>query len=139
MPNDILAPCGLYCAVCVDNIVNRVCHGCGCTCGTCPGEAHFQGCDIAQCASSKGFETCAECADLPCIALIHFAYHPFAVHHRQAIEVLRRVQKVGKEQVLEELRAYFADEETRLQWAFIEDYGGRRHDAFQQWKLTLQE
>jgi hypothetical protein len=139
MSQDVLAPCGLYCAVCLDNVVNHVCHGCGCNCGKCAGDAHYNGCEIAQCASSKGFETCAECADLPCTALIHFAYHPFAIHHLQAIEVLRRVQKVGKAQVLEELRTTFADEETRLQWAFIEDYGGRRHREFQQWKSSLQE
>lgn len=137
MSHDILAPCGLYCAVCLDNVVNHICHGCGCACGNCAGDYHFSHCEIAQCASSKGFETCAECADLPCIRLIHFAYHPFAIHHLQAIEVLRRVQKVGKEKVLEELRAYFADEEARLQWAFIEDYGGRRHREYQQWKESL--
>jgi hypothetical protein len=69
--------------------------------------------------------------------LIHFAYHPFAIHHLQAIEVLRRVQKVGVEQVLDELRAFFADEATRLQWAFIEDYGGKRAREFEQWKASL--
>lgn len=137
MPKDVLAPCGLYCAVCLDNIVNHCCHGCGCTCGECAGDAHYQGCDISQCASSKRYETCAECDDLPCIKLIHFAYHPFAIHHLQAIEVLRRVQKVGVEQVLDELRAFFADEETRLQWAFIEDYGGKRAREFEQWKASL--
>jgi hypothetical protein len=138
MPKDVLAPCGLYCAVCLDNIVNHVCHGCGCACGECAGEAHLQGCEIAQCVSSKGFETCAECDDLPCTDLIHFAYHPFAIHHLQAIEVLRRVRKVGVEQVLAELRATFADEETRLQWAFIEAYGEQRYRAFEQWKADLQ-
>ena len=55
------------------------------------------------------------------------------------IENLRRVQKAGKERVLEELRTYFADEETRLQWAFIEDYGGRRRRAYEQWEASLQE
>ncbi len=137
MQDNVLAPCGLYCAVCLDNIVNQVCHGCGCTCGRCAGDAHIQGCEIAQCALSKGFETCAECRDMPCIQLIHFAYHPFAIHHLQVIEVLRRVQKVGKDKVLEELRACFAGEETRLQWAFIEEYGGRRCREFQQWKANL--
>ena len=139
MSEDVLAPCGLYCAVCLDNIVNQVCHGCGCTCGKCAGDAHFTSCQIAQCASSKGFETCAECADLPCIRLIHFAYSPFAIHHLPVIENLRRVQKVGKEKVLEELRALFADEETRLRWAFIEEYGGQRRRAFQEWRSSLQK
>lgn len=134
MPEDVLAPCGLYCAVCLDNMVNHVCHGCGCTCGDCAGDGHHQNCEISVCASSKGLETCAECDDFPCIELIQFAYHPFAIHHLQAIEILRRVQKVGKEKVLAELRAYFADEQTRLQWAFIEDYGEQRYRAFCQWQ-----
>jgi hypothetical protein len=46
---------------------------------------------------------------------------------------------VGVEQVLEELRATFADEETRLQWAFIEAYGEQRYRAFEQWKADLQQ
>ena len=139
MPDDVLAPCGLYCAVCLDNTVHHICHGCGCSCGKCAGEAHYQGCTISQCASSRGLETCAECDDLPCTELIHFAYHPSAIHHLQVIELLRRARKVGKEQVLEELRATFSEEETRLQWAFIEHYGGQRYRAFEQWKADLGE
>jgi hypothetical protein len=133
MKDDVLAPCGLYCGVCLDNIVNEVCHGCGCGCGACAGDYHSHHCDISQCASSRGFETCAECDEMPCTALINFAYHPFAIHHLPVIENLRRLHKVGKERFLEELRTYFAAQETRLQWAFIEDYGGHRRLEFERW------
>jgi len=130
---DTLAPCGLYCATCVEVLVHKTCHGCGCACGECGG-GRVEGCEIAQCARSKGLDTCAACDDLPCTKLIQFAYHPFAIHHLPVIEILRRVRRVGKEQVLQELRAYFQDEERRLQWAFLEDYSGRRWAAYQAWK-----
>jgi hypothetical protein len=40
------------------------------------------------------------------------AYHRFAILHVQAIEVLQRVRKVSVEQVVEELCAFCANEET---------------------------
>ena len=132
--SDVLAPCGFYCAVCLDNIVNHCCHGCGCSCGHCAGAAHVDLCDIARCARDKGYETCAECNEMPCTQLILFTHHPFCIHHQATIEILRRVQRVGKEQVLQELREAFADEEKRLRRAFIEEYGGKRAAAFDAWR-----
>lgn len=137
MSADLLAPCGLYCGTCLENVVGEGCHGCGCACGTCAGEAHARDCDIAQCAHSQGYDTCAECDDMPCVRLILFAYHPLAIHHLQAIEVLRRVRRVGRERVLRELGDHFADEETRSQWAFIEEYGWRRHSEYERWRAGL--
>jgi hypothetical protein len=134
MPEDVLAPCGLYCAVCLDSIVNHACHGCGCDCGACAGAWHDEHCEIARCAHGRGYGTCAECDELPCTTLIQFAYHPFCIHHLPVIETLRRVRKVGRERVLAELRAYFADEERRLEWAFIEAHGDRRREAFRAWR-----
>ena len=133
---DILAPCGLYCAVCLDNIVNHECHGCGCSCGQCAGQWHGEHCDIAQCALSRGFEACAECEELPCTKLIFCAYHPFCIHHLPAIEILRRLSRVGKQRVMGELRAAFADEEKRLRWAFIEQYGDHRREAYRAWRAA---
>jgi hypothetical protein len=139
MQGDVLAPCGLYCAICVDYVVNKVCHGCGCDCGECAGTAHAESCHIAQCAAKQGFETCAECDDLPCTDLILFAYHPLVQHHLPVIEVLRRAQKVGKERLLAELRAALADGETRMQWAFGEEDGERRRARYREWRSALRD
>ena len=136
MPQDTLAPCGLYCAVCLDNVVNHVCHGCGCACAAYAGQAHRTSCAIALCAVARGLGTCADCPEMPCTALICFAYHPFAIHHLPVIETLRRVRRVGVAQVLSELRAYFADEEARLQWAYAEARGGQREREYQAWKVA---
>jgi hypothetical protein len=136
MQGDVLAPCGLYCAICVDHVVNKVCHGCGCECGRCAGTAHAENCQIAQCVAKQGFETCAECDELPCTDLILFAYHPLWQHHLPVIEVLRRAQKVGKERLLAELRAALPDEETRMQWAFGEEDGERRRARYAAWRST---
>jgi len=132
--SDVLAPCGLYCAVCYDNIVNRFCHGCGCDCGHCAGTAHVDMCDIAKCARERGYETCAECDEMPCMELITFTYHPFWIHHRGAIETLRRAKKVGLDRVKLELREAFADEERRLQWAYLEHLAGEHYAAFKAWR-----
>lgn len=137
MPDDVLAPCGLYCAVCLENIVQKACHSCGCDCGSCAGKAHFESCSIAQCTAARGYATCAECEEMPCTELIYFAYGPFVIHHLPVIETLRRVRRVGQEKVLAELRAYFAEEDRRLRWAFIEDYGGRRRREYQRWRASL--
>ncbi len=134
MTKDIIAPCGLYCSVCLDNLIHHECHGCGCDCGRCAGQAHFKGCSISQCADQKGYETCAECKELPCTNLIQFAYAPCAPHHLPVIETLRRVKKIGKEAALAELQTYFRDEDKKYQWAFLEDLGGRRWKEFQAWK-----
>jgi hypothetical protein len=61
-------PCGLYCGRCLD-YVNGVCHGCGCTCGSCAGQWHDEHCAIAQCARSAALLSCAECVDLPCSSI----------------------------------------------------------------------
>lgn len=136
---DVLAPCGLFCGICLDNVVNMWCHGCGCDCGSCAGVPHAENCAIAQCATGKGFETCAECDDMPCMDLILFTFHPIAAHHLPSIEVLRRVQRVGKEQVLAELRERFADSESRLRWAWVESTCEERQAAFERWRASLAE
>ena len=136
MSRDFVGPCGLYCGACLDNLVNKECHGCGCDCGNCAGEYHFKHCSISQCAAAKGIATCAECADFPCTNLIQFAFGPFVRHHLPVLENLRRIQRIGVEKWLEEQKAYFADEENRRQWVYAEEEGGERYRA---WKARDRE
>ena len=42
----LAAPCGLYCGVCSEFLLDRTCHGCGCDCGQCAAGPHRRACDI---------------------------------------------------------------------------------------------
>lgn len=33
--NKLAAPCGLYCGACIDYLIYKSCHGCGCNCVGC--------------------------------------------------------------------------------------------------------
>jgi hypothetical protein len=108
----LAAPCGLYCGVCGD-YVNGECHGCGCRCGRCAGDHHARSCDIAKCAKSKGFQTCAQCEDLPCTRVIQFTCDPVWRTHAACIEDLRRQKRIGVQAWLKEQETYWSDEGNR--------------------------
>ena len=108
-------PCGLYCCICMDYI-NKVCHGCGCTCGACAGQWHDRHCGIAQCARSRKLESCAQCDDLPCTTLIQFTVDPVWRTHAPCIENLRHRKKIGKDAWLAEQAAHWKDEKNLEAW-----------------------
>jgi len=111
---DFLAPaCGLFCGVCPDNIKEKVCHGCGCSCGACAGKWHFDKCLINKCAVNRSLESCADGSDLPCTKLIQFTHDPIWTTHSGCIDNLRRSKQIGKQNWIKEQQDYFSDEDHR--------------------------
>jgi hypothetical protein len=115
--NTLAGKCGLYCGICTDYHEAKVCKGCGCDCVGCAAHWHHQDCQIYQCAEGKGYDTCADCEDLPCTMLIQFAYDPRWRTHLPVIENCRRIQKTGVESWLSEQEVYWTTDETgRTRW-----------------------
>jgi len=105
------APCGLYCGSCIDYLVYKSCHCCGCDCGECDSSGHHVRCEIYRCCvKQKGHEACYECEEFPCSKLIRFCYNPVWLHHLPVIENLRRRKAVGTEKWLEEQRETWSNE-----------------------------
>lgn len=124
----LLAPCGLYCGACSDYSIDNECQGCGsdCSCGNCAVCWHHDHCQVYTCVKAHGFQTCAECPDLPCSTLIGFAYDPIWRSHLPVIENLRRIRKIGAEAWLEEQRSYWDDLERRLRQNYsLAEYSAR--------------
>jgi hypothetical protein len=114
------APCGLYCGVCSDYLVNKECHGCFCECGECAASYHHKECNVYQCCvEQRGYEGCHECEELPCSKLIRFCFDPVWTSHSPVIENLRRRKAVGTEEWLEEQRRTFSDEKALKRWLWL--------------------
>jgi hypothetical protein len=105
--------CGLYCGVCTDFTLEKVCRGCGCNCATCAAHWHHQTCAIYRCAEEKGFDTCADCLEMPCSRLIQFAADPVWTTHVPVIENLRRIARIGLDLWLEEQEEFWSDPTER--------------------------
>ena len=105
-----LAPaCGLFCGCCEALLIDKDCHGCGCDCGKCAGSEQASGCKIRECASGRGYESCADCPELPCTRLNQFVHDPVWRTHLPALENLRRRKRIGTEKWIEEQKAYWSD------------------------------
>ena len=119
--NKLVAPCGLYCGACIDYLVHRSCHGCGCDCGGCEASSHRESCDIYRCCVvRKGHETCGSCDEFPCSKLIQFCYNPVWLHHLPVIENLRRQKARGAEKWLEEQKEVWSDEWYLQRWLWLQ-------------------
>ena len=105
------AACGLFCGACDDMKEGR-CHGCGCTCGKCVASSHAEHCKILKCASGKGLDSCADCAELPCTELIMHTCEPLFLTSMPCIENLRRRKTIGTKKWIKEQEAYWADEDN---------------------------
>jgi hypothetical protein len=115
------APCGLYCGVCSDYLVNKECHGCFCECGECASAYHREECDLYQCCvEQRGYEGCHECEELPCSKLIRFCFDPVWTSHSPVIENLRRRKAVGTKEWLEEQKRVFSDEKALKRWLWLQ-------------------
>lgn len=113
----LAAPCGLYCGVCSELVVDETCHGCGCDCGQCAAGPHRANCYIYHCCGGeKRFESCSECEDFPCTRVTQFAYDPIWRSHLPVLENLRRIRRVGVEAWLDEQEAYWADWRRLDRW-----------------------
>jgi hypothetical protein len=49
-------------------------------------------CAVSQCCSAHGFDTCAECDDMPCELLMAFSYDPTKGDGGARIHVLNRLR-----------------------------------------------
>ncbi len=131
MPNNrkkLAAPCGLYCGVCSDLVLDGVCHSCGCECGQCAAGPHRHACDIYRCVTERRLESCAECDDFPCTRIIQFAYDPIWRTHLPVLENLRRIRHIGVEAWLDEQEAYWADQRRRDRWLQLHRECGAKYE-----------
>lgn len=141
MPSDrkkLAAPCGLYCGVCSDLVLDGVCHGCGCDCGQCAAGPHRRACDIYRCCvTERELETCAQCDGFPpvvvlqdncCTRIIQFAYDPIWRTHLPVLENLRRIRRIGVEAWLDEQEAYWADQRRRDRWLQLHKECGAKYE-----------
>lgn len=61
---EMLAPCGINCAVCYKHLAKNPCEGCNNGSNFKP--EHCRKCDMKRCAHEKGICFCWECDDFPC-------------------------------------------------------------------------
>ncbi|NMB79866.1 MAG: DUF3795 domain-containing protein [Methanomicrobiales archaeon] len=130
------APCGLDCFNCPvhlaqsdEEIRKRImkntgvsyddaaCGGCRSVNGVCPlGRKHgAKQCETYSCVMAKGFETCADCSDLPCNKLQPLENLPAGVPHNLKVYNLALIRKIGLEKWAREKAkpvrdAYFSEE-----------------------------
>lgn len=117
--------CGLYCGICSDYLKKKECSGCGCTCEQCAAHWHHQACQIYRCAEGRGFDTCAQCLELPCTTLIQFTYDPKWRTHRPVIENCRRIKHIGLAAWLDEQETFWQDEKTKARWIELHERCGQ--------------
>jgi len=133
-------PCGLYCGACIDRLVHKSCHGCGCNCGKCDTVGHHQECNIYQCCvEQRKLSNCSECADFPCTQLIQFCYNPVWMHHFPVLENLRRRKAVGTKKWLEEQKLFWKNEWYRRAWLWFQKECEDRFRKFKEESKTLHE
>jgi len=114
-------PCGLYCGACIDFLIYKNCHGCGCNCEECSASAHHKSCDIYKCCvEQKHHETCNDCNEFPCSKVIQFCYNPVWLHHLPVIENLRRQKAIGIRKWLEEQKESWSNEWYLQRWIWLQ-------------------
>lgn len=119
--SNLAAPCGLYCGACVDFLVYKKCHGCGCDCELCAASAHHKQCDIYKCCvAQRRLEACSECEEFPCSLLIQFCYNPVWLHHVTVIENLRRRKTVGTGKWLKEQEKAWSNDWYLNRWLLFQ-------------------
>jgi len=126
---NLLGKCGLYCGICTD-YTDCECEGCGCTSPNTAAAWHNTHCEIALCVASRGHESCADCDELACTKLIHFAYDPIWRSHLPVIENCRRIRRIGTEAWLNEQRAYFENDRNRRVWQRLHRQCGKELQRF---------
>ena len=117
----LAAPCGLYCGACIDYLVYKNCHGCGCECGKCEASSHHERCDIYKCCvEQRDHEACYRCKEFPCSILIRFCYNPVWLHHLSVIENLRRHKAIGTKKWLKEQKENWSNEWYLQRWLWFQ-------------------
>jgi hypothetical protein len=62
----MLAPCGIFCAVCYRHLGRNPCGGCGAAHGN---PAHCGTCKMKCCAKERGLSHCFLCGEFPCLRI----------------------------------------------------------------------
>jgi len=99
IPADMLAPCGITCAVCYAQLRKKK------PCPGCRGEdvnksEHCRKCKIKECAMRQGFNYCCECPSFPCATIKRIDKSYRLRYHVNLIENGVRAKTVGAEQHL---------------------------------------
>lgn len=84
---DLLGPCAIYCGYCGVHLNGR-CEGCGPMTRKRAKEGKVF-CGIVECASKKGVEMCAECADYPCDRLAEDSGDDFGVYSKAFVSYIK--------------------------------------------------
>lgn len=117
----LAAPCGLYCGACINRLIYKSCHGCGCSCGNCDATGHHQRCNIYQCCvEQRRLSDCSECAEFPCTQLVQFCYNPVWTHHLPVLENLKRRKTVGVKRWLGEQKRFWENDWYRRAWLWLQ-------------------
>ncbi len=100
-PNDLAAPCGIYCAACRRYSGTRICRGCRM-------DSRHNKCDIYECCvAQSGRKFCYQCEYFPCERLREFTRSDpgtsFAHHRHIAIENLVSIRENGLENWVESM------------------------------------
>jgi len=121
--------CGIYCGACLCNIVkeegniaevaqklNRTIEQLICTeCKT----ALHEDCSFVVCCTTKGFDNCSECSEMPCEEVNKFANDGLK-HHATIIPNLLRIREIGLTNWLEEQRIIYTCPNcgARIGWSY---------------------
>ena len=99
IPVFMLAPCGINCTVCYAHLRKKnPCQGCRGQEENQP--AYCKRCKIRDCALSRGFDFCFECASFPCSLVKQIDKRYRLRYHVSLIENGIRIQSAGAEQFL---------------------------------------
>jgi hypothetical protein len=106
IPVDMLAPCGITCAVCYVYLrKKKPCLGCR---GQDVGKPeHCRQCKIKDCVASRGIDFCFECSSFPCLTIKSLDKSYRQRYRVSLIENGIRIKTVGAEQhLLEEKKKW---------------------------------
>lgn len=122
--------CGIYCGACLTNIVkdngkiketaaklNRTVEQL--TCSECKTALH-QDCFFVTCCTSKGYQNCSECPDMPCEEITKFATDGMK-HHAVIIPNLMRIREIGLSDWLKEMKEKYTCPHcgARTGWSYL--------------------
>ena len=130
----LAAPCGLYCGVCFDYLIDNSCHGCGCECGECAASYHHEECGIYNCCvKQRGHKACYECEEFPCSIIIRFCHDPAWLTHSIVLDNLRRRKAIGTQNWVREQRKAWSNKRYLRRWLWFQKECSNR------WKRSQKE
>lgn len=119
-----IACCGIDCGLCARYYTDGKSR-----CPGCMGEDFFEkhpSCSILTCCVKKnGFETCAECHQLPCEKIAQWDIADSFVTHKKSLENLRQIRAVGIEEFIKQQR-----QRMRILSKLIQEYDDGKSKSY---------